>query len=245
MNTPRDATALVACRVFAAEIAALAEGAPPLAGCEYFPMGLHDQPDVLRARLAEAIGRAEDRPGVRQVVLAYGLCGRALVGLGPRRARLIIPRVHDCIGLLLGGHERHAACLAAEPGTYWYSPGWNRGRRVAGPERTAALREEYARRFGPEETEALLEMDREALAHHTCAGYTDLRLPGDDEQRRYAARCAAAMGWRLDYHPGDPRLLRDLLQGPWDEARFLTVSPGERIEQAIDRRVIRAVPATP
>ena len=167
------------------------------------------------------------------------------MGLGAQHCPLVVSRVHDCIGLLLGGHARHAACLQAQPGTYWYSPGWNRGGRAPGPARMAQLRSEYTRRFGAEEAEALLEMEREALAQHTRAGYTDHRLPGDDAQRRAAARCAEAQGWPLDYHPGDPALLRDLLHGPWDDARFLLVPPGSCIAQSVDARVMHAVPRSP
>jgi hypothetical protein len=203
-------------------------------------MGLHDQPEVLRRRLAEAITRAEAPPEVEAIVLVYGLCGRAIVDLAPRRCPLVIPRVHDCIGLFLGGNARHAACLRVEPGTYWYSPGWNRGRRVAGPDREAKLRDDYTRRFGAEEAEALLEMERGAFALHTCAGYTDFRLPGDEGQSEYARQCAQALGWRFDYHPGDPTLLRALLHGPWDDERFLVVRPGSRVAQSVDDRVIQA-----
>lgn len=208
-------------------------------------MGLHDQPAVLRVQLSHAIARAEAAPGVQTVALVYGLCGQALVDLAPQRCPLVVARVHDCIGLFLGGNVRHSACLRAEPGTYWYSPGWNREQRVAGPEREAKLRDDYTRRFGAEEAEALLEMERAAFAHHTCGGYTDHRLPGDDDQRCYAERCALSLGWRFEYHPGDPTLLRDLLQGPWDDARFLVVQPGQRIAQSVDARVIQAVPAQP
>jgi len=245
MSAAGKAIAVIACRVFDTEIAAAAPDARHIVRRETFEMGLHDQPDVLRSRLREALARAESAPAVESVVLVYGLCGRALVGLGPKRCPLVVPRVHDCIGLLLGGHARHAACLQAEPGTYWYSPGWIRGRRAAGPERTAQLRNEYTRRFGPDEAEALLEMEREALAQHTRAGYTDHRLPGDDAQRREAGRCAQAQGWPLDHHAGDPALLRDLLHGPWDDARFLVVAPGQCIAQSVDARVMRAAPLPP
>jgi hypothetical protein len=243
VNTARTTIAVIACRVFEAEIAAFTAGAPHIVRTEFFEMGLHDQPDVLRSRLAEAITCAEAPPEVEAIVLVYGLCGRATVDLAPRRCSLVIPRVHDCIGMFLGGNARHDACLRAEPGTYWYSPGWNRGRRVAGPDREAKLRNEYTRQFGAGEAEALLEMERAAFAHHSCAGYTDFQLPGDDDQKRYAQACAKSLGWRFDHHPGDPTLLRDLLHGPWDDARFLVVAPGSRIAHSVDARVIRSVPA--
>jgi len=242
-ENPPPPSALVACRVLEAEIAALSAGAAHIVRREFFEIGLHDQPAGLRSMLAGAIGRAEDDPAVQQVILAYGLCGLALAGLAPRRCPLVVARAHDCITLFLGSRERYARQMLDEPGTYWYSPGWNRARRVPGPEREAKMREEYAAKFGAEEVEALLEMERSAFAQHTTAGYTDFGLPGDDEHRRYAEECARSLGWRFQRHRGDASLLRDLLHGPWDGERFLFVRPGERIAHAADASVIRAVPA--
>ena len=246
MIAPRpESIALIACRVLEAEIAALLRGTTHVTCRQCFEIGLHDQPDVLRTRLAAAIARAEAVPGVEAVVLAYGLCGQALVGLAPRRHPLIVPRAHDCLTLFLGSKERYAACMRAEPGTYWYSPGWNRGGCAPGPERTAKLRRHYTAQFGPDEAEGLLEMERECFAHFTTAGYTDLGQPGDDVHRRYAERCATALGWRFQSHAGDSRLLQALLHGPWDDERFLIVRPGERIVHAPDCRIIVAAQAAP
>lgn len=242
-STPSPRIGLIACRVLDAEIDALAGDAAHIVRREFFEMGLHDQPAILRSRLAGAIERAEADPAVQTIVLVYGLCGTALVDLAPRRCPLVVARAHDCLTLFLGGKERYAACMHAEPGTYWYSPGWNRERRVPGPDREAKLRAEYTEKFGAEEAEALIEMERATFAHHTCAAYTDLRLPGDDEQRRYAKRCAEFLGWRFEYHAGDTALLRDLLHGPWDDARFLVVQPGRRIAHAADASILKSVPA--
>ncbi len=234
--------ALIVCRVLEAEVAAFTRDAAHVVRREFFEMGLHDHPADLRRRLAEAIERAEADPAVQTVVLVYGLCGLALVDLSPRRCPLVVARAHDCLTLFLGDKDRYAECMRRTPGLYWYSPGWNRGQRVPGPERDAALRKEYTAKYGAENAEALLEMERSAFAQHSAAGYTDLRLPGDDEHRRYAERCAAALGWGFDYHPGDGTLLRDLLFGPWDDRRFLVVPPGQRIVHTADEAIIGAVP---
>jgi hypothetical protein len=242
-SNSRPRLALIACRVLEAEIAALADGeGAGFVRQEFFEIGLHDQPTVLRARLAEAIERAEADPGVDAVVLVYGLCGMALVELGPRRCPLVVPRAHDCLTLFLGSKERYAACMRAEPGTYWYTPGWCRGGRVPGPEREAQLRSEYMAKYDAETAEALLEMEREAFGQHACAGYVDFGLPGDAEHRRYAEACAGTQGWRFEAHRGDPQLLRELLQGAWDAGRFLVVQPGERIAYDTDQ-IMKAVRA--
>jgi len=222
------------------EIAALAGGAAHLVRQEFFEIGLHDQPTNLRTILAGAIARAEADPAVEVVVMAYGLCGLALVDLTPRRCPLVVPRAHDCLTLFLGSRQRYADCMCTTPSLYWYSPGWNRAQRVPGPDREAKLRAEYIAKYGADNAEALLEMERESFALHDTVAYTDLGLPGDDEHRRYAERCAEHLGWRFTYHEGDRSLLHDLLHGPWDGARFLTVQPGQRIALAADETIVKA-----
>jgi hypothetical protein len=241
--SPPPAIAVIACRVLEDEIAALTQEATHIVRREFLEVGLHDQPGVLRTLLAAAIDRAEADPAVQQLVLVYGLCGLALVDLSPRRCPLVVARAHDCITLFLGSKERYAAVMRDEPGTYWYTPGWNKARRVPGPEREVQLRAEYTAKFGAEEAEALLEMERAAFAQHSTAGYTDLGLSGEDGNRRYAEGCAKYLGWRFQDHAGDATLLRDLLHGPWDSERFLVVHPGERISHTADAGIIRAVPA--
>lgn len=225
------------------EVAALTRDATHIVHREFFEMGLHDNPGGLRQRLAEAIACAEAEPLVEAVVLVYGLCGLALVDLSPQRCRLVVPRAHDCITLFLGSKERYAEEMREEPGTYWYAPGWNREQRVPGPDREAKLRALYAEKFGPDEVDALLEMDRESFAHHTRAAYVDLGQAGDERHGQYAARCAESLGWRFARRRGDPRLLRDLLHGAWDEERFLVVEPGQQIAFSANGAIVKAIPA--
>jgi len=52
---------------------------------------LHLQPELLREELQKRIAEA----GCETVVLGYGLCGTALIGLEAGHSTLIIPRVED------------------------------------------------------------------------------------------------------------------------------------------------------
>jgi hypothetical protein len=74
-----------------------------------------------------------------------------LIGVKADQCPLVIPRAHDCISILLGSPEIHQDVLKKNPGTYFYSPGWVRGRRVPGPDRDAHLRELYSERYPDDE----------------------------------------------------------------------------------------------
>jgi hypothetical protein len=141
----------------------------------------------------------------------------------------VLPRAHDCISVLLGGIEPHAAVLKEHPATYFYSPGWVRGRRVPGPDREQHLRSLYSEKYAddPEMIDDLIEADSEAFAHHDRAAYVDLTRNAQAEE--YCRQCASHLNWEFVRLQGEPEFLRQLLGGPWPDERFLTVQPGEQV----------------
>ncbi len=235
--------ALLACRVFEKEIQLLAAGASHIVETRWFEMGLHDRPDRLRATLQGELRQVEERDDVEAVVLAYGLCGLGTAGLQPRRCRLVIPRAHDCITVFLGAKELYASHQRACPSCYYYTPGWNRGRRVPGPEKLAALRAELEQKFDPEDVEFLLETERAQWAQHDTVTYIDLGTDDAESEAEYALRCATWLGWRFERIRGDAVLLRDLLWARWDDARFQIIEPGRQLGHAPDASIMRAEPA--
>ena len=233
---------LLACRVLEGEIAAHrpAEGGP--VDIEYFEIGLHDQPDLLRATLQGAIDRAAERDDISAVVLAYGLCGLGTAGLAARRHPLVIPRAHDCITVFLGGKDLYQKHQAGNPGCYYYTPGWNRARRVPGPGRLEHLRAEFAKKFDEEDVEFLLETERETWALRDTATYIDLGTPDAAAEADYAKASADSLGWKFEHIRGDATLLRDLLGGNWDIARFQTVNPGFKLVHRPDEHILDTRP---
>ncbi len=221
--------ALLACDVFKEELTTFGGETPPWHRIEYLEMGLHDQPDNLRSEVQAAIARLEVDPAIETVLLAYGLCGNGLLGVHAIRCPLILPRAHDCISILLGGTAPHNEILKENPGTYFYSPGWVRGKRVPGPDREAHIREVYSARY-PDDDEMvddLVEADAETFAHHSCAAYVDLTQNADAET--YCKDCAKHLGWQFRRLQGDATMLQDLLNRNWDDTRYLTVPPGHSI----------------
>jgi hypothetical protein len=209
------------------------------------PQGLHNEPARLQRELQAAVHAAEARPDVEAIALVYGLCSRGVEDLRHVRCPLVIARAHDCVTLFLGDKERYAAYLRAHPGTYWYTPGWIASHTPPGPDRTARLRAEYAAKFGPDEVDYLMEMEQHWIANYNLATYVGLGVGETRKDIDYTAHCAKCLGWSFDQVPGDPALLRDLLEGRWDEDRFLVVPPRQVIRLTADDRIIRAVPEPP
>jgi len=234
--------ALLACSVLEREIELHARGAQHLVEQRFFEMGLHDHPDQLRATLQQNLDAVDARTDIEAVVLAYGLCGRGTAGLRPLRHRLVILRAHDCIAVFMGSKEAYAEHQRRCPTSYYYTPGWNRGRRVPGPEQLAARRAELAKKFEPDDVEFLLESDRAQWAMHDTATYLELGTDDAEAEAAYAQRCAAWLGWKFERLRGDATLLRDLLWGNWDTERFQMVEAGQRLEHSPDEKILRAEP---
>ncbi|HEX5789580.1 MAG TPA: DUF1638 domain-containing protein [Luteolibacter sp.] len=233
--------ALLACKVFEDEIAM--HGAANVVETCWFEIGLHDRPSELRASLRDSLAVLDDRTDIDAIVLAYGLCGLGTVGLGCLRHRLVIPRAHDCITVFMGSKEAYADHQRRCPGCFYYTPGWNRARRVPGPEKFEMLRQELAARFDAEDVEFLLESERAQLALHDTVSYLDLGTPGAQAAEDYARSCAGWLGWNFERLPGDPALLRDLLHGNWDAGRFQIIEPGMQLGHSPDESIMRAEPA--
>ncbi len=240
-RSPLPATALIACDVLEKEVKQFAQGLQHLVLMRFFEMGLHDTPDKLRKLLQGAIDDCEADPQVEAIALVYGLCGTALAGLKTRRCPLIVPRAHDCITLFMGSKERYAAYKKSCPGAYFYTPGWNRRRRVPCPEKYAELRAQYAERFDEEEAEFLVQSELDALKHNDRATYLDLGVGDTVAESSFTARCAAWLGWKFDPQQGDPGLLKALLEGRWtNPEQFLIVQPSKTIGVSADDAIIRA-----
>lgn len=220
--------AVLACDVFADEIARLQdEPDVSLHSVTWLEMGLHDHPDNLRKCVQEAIAAIDSDPAVETILLAYGLCGQGLLGIRAGRCPLVLPRASDCVAILLGGEARREAMLKDAPHTYFYTPGWVRGKRVPGPGREAHVREMYAGKYDDEMIEELVEADRDAFAPYRHACYVD--ITDDEEARDYSKHCADCLEWEFREERGDPAMLRTLLVGPWSAEDFLVVPPGLRI----------------
>lgn len=232
--------ALLACNVFEDEITLLTSGANHIIETRFFEIGLHDRPDQLRSTLQENLDAVDARTDIDAVVLAYGLCGRGTAGLRPTHHPLVIPRAHDCITLFMGCKEAYASHQRLCPTCYYYTPGWNRARRVPGPDMLEQMRAELSARFDPEDVEFLIDSHREQLAMHDTATYLDLGTADGPAEATYAKQCAEWLGWKFEHVRGNPALFRDLLWGQWDEHRYQIIAPGMQLGQATDDSILRA-----
>lgn len=232
---------IIACDVLEDEVRSRTAslGLEPLE-LRFLEMGKHDFPDGLHADLQEVVDILEAK-GCRRLVFVYGLCSNSILGLKARRAEMIFPRAHDCITLFLGSRERYAQIQKDCPGTYWFSPGWCRGKRVPGPGHFEELEARYREQFDEDEVDYLMDMERQKLAHYSVAAYTDLGDGPVEECKAATREAAELLGMEYRHHEGEDGLLVRLLAGPWEEKEFVVVPPGKTLAQSVDECVIKCV----
>lgn len=233
--------AVLACAVMETEAEHLMRGMDHIVAYHKLEQGLHNEPDKLRERLQVAIDTVEATSDAEAIALVYGLCSRGIEGLTAKRCTLVVTRAHDCITLLLGSRERYDAYVKQHPGTYWYSPGWNRHHTPPGPQRHDKLLREYIAKYGEDNAQFLMETEQHWFSTYNRAAYVHLTVGATQKDRAYSKDCADWLKWEYDEQAGDPALLRALLAGQWNDKDFLVIKPGQTFRLAADEDVVHAV----
>ncbi|QQE12023.1 DUF4445 domain-containing protein [Planctomycetota bacterium] len=237
--------AVITCAVLETEIEHYASKYAQVMHIEKLEQGLHNEPPRLRVALQQAITRIEQSIDIDAIVLGYGLCSRGIEGITTSKAKLVIPRAHDCITLLLGSKEKYAQYVADHPGTYWYSPGWNRHHLPPGPERHKKLYDQYVRKYGEDNADYLMQSEQHWFSTYDRATYVHLTVGVSDQDKSFTQNCSNWLGWNYDEQAGDSGLLESLLSGHWDSERFLVLQPGQTAVMTSDESILQKSQSLP
>ncbi len=220
----------ITCRVLQREAYLCAARARNVVDVVLMPQGLHNEPDNLRRDVQQAMQVDADVRGLPYdaCLLGYGLCSNGIVGL-KARIRTVVPRGHDCLTLILGAKERYQQYFDTHSGIYWYTPGWIEHSQQPGRERYEQTLRTYREKYGEDNAQYLMEMEQGWMREYSWATYVGWGLPGSDQQKQFTRECADYLGWNYDELEGNPELLQKMVDGDWDEERFLVLEPGETV----------------
>lgn len=243
---------IVACRILARELSALAAASPNMVDITWLARGLHNTPARLRDRIAAALdgiygeierGELEFRPDY--IVLGYGLCSNGVVGISCRDIPIVVPRTDDCIALFLGSQQRYMREFAESGGAYWLNSGWlEHSARLFDEEDFRRRRWlEYAQKYGEENADYLIEVESSWMSNYSTLGFIHSSVYERPEYIEHTAREAQRHGWRLHEVDDDLRLMRMMVNGDWNEEEFLILKPGERIAADYAGLKLKAEPA--
>lgn len=238
----------ITCDVLARPVYLAAAHSPHNVDVVLEPFGLHTTPNKLRSVLQEQINTADQTGGYDAVVMAYGLCGKAIDGLQAGSLPLVIPRAHDCITLFLGGRARYEREFSGCPGTYWYvqdyierSGSQDTSLSIGALTATEAEAQyaEYVEKYGADNAAYLMEVMSAWQAHYERAVYIDLGVGDGKKAADRAREDAQRRGWRFTSLAGDLVLIKRLLDGDW-ERDFLILQPGQTVEMIGGEEIIQA-----
>lgn len=178
-------------------------GMPAGTDCEFLGYSYHANPKKLHDKLQGIIDESQDYD---LIILTYGRCSNATIGLMSPRVPLLFPNTHDCLGLLLGSTEKYVKLMKEHMGTYFFSQGWLDYGRTPYDEYL-----EYVQTYGEEKAgqiiKALYGRYRKALLIIT-PGMKDV-----EAYRRKIKQIADFFGWAIEEVSGDIDLLKTLVSG--------------------------------
>jgi hypothetical protein len=211
-------TVVLACNTIRDELekAAIEMNCPH--GFVWVESGLHLVTDSLRRRLQEELDRIS---GPCRVLVGFGFCGNAVAGLKSGDYQLVIPRVDDCITLLLGSRESRERCNR-QGGVYFLTKCWLEGEVNIWKEYQAVLA-----RFGLARTERIY---RRMLAHYKFLGLIDTGAYDLHGLIPHVREISATLKLELLILQGTDRYLRHFLSGPWNDDSFVIIPPFTTIE---------------
>lgn len=243
---------VIACDVLNREVCSVASRSSRCVDVSFLPQGLHEAPHALKDRLTEEIAEAESGKRYNAfteslrydfIVLAYGLCSNAVVGLSAAATPLVVPRAHDCVTVLLGSKERYRSYFDAHRGVYWYSPGWIERSLQPGKERYDKAYAAYLEKYGADNAAYLMETEQGWFKEYRYAAFVDWNFPLADEYRAYTKECAEYLGWSYDEIRGDPAMLERILDGDFRNNEVIVV-PG-KADRRHERRKRNRLRITP
>ena len=189
---------------------------PPGMQHSVFDFGLHVNPDRLRRTLQAAID-AVDEP-IDTIILGYGLCSQAVIGISSPRCTLVVPRVDDCIAIFLGSRSAYKEQSRAEPGTYYLTKGW-----IEVGDTPFAEHDRLIQRYGKERAERMLQL---MLVNYKRLALIDTGQYELERYREYARNTAERFNLRFEEIEGSNDLIKKMIYGPWDD-EIVVVPPGE------------------
>lgn len=238
---------IIACRVLQRELSEALAHTPLMVDVSYLPQGLHNTPDELRTLLQEEIDRIFEHYEKKRtcylpdaIVLGYGLCSNAVIGLTGRSLPLVVPRTDDCMALFLGSQARYLDYFQTHSGTYWLNNGWVEASRIPTMQEIESHRAELTEKYGEDNADFLIEQELLWTKNYKSCGFIDSPLFHSEDYVKIARRFATDFGWSFFCVDGDSRMIDSICRGEFPKDEFLICPPHTRVAASFDAGKIKA-----
>ena len=178
---------------------------------------LHNVPTKLTDALQTAINEVQDAD---RVLLGFGNCGNAVQGLQNGDFELIIPRIDDCISLVLGS-QRYREEYSVRHSAFYLTDGWIDGSHTIEQEYSDMIED-----YGEEEADEVMNM---MYAHYRTMAYLDTGLYDVNALMERTRHLCEVIETEQVVEPATLAYVERLVCGPWPAELFVHVAPGEVI----------------
>ena len=197
-------------------------GDRPAVEIRYLDQNMHERPEQMPAVIQAEIDQVEPYAG--QIILGYGLCSNGIAGVRAPHQGLIVPRVHDCITLFVGSRREYEQIFRQHPGTYYLTPGWVEDRK----DPLGFMESTYVPKMGREMAEWGL---KEELKNYTRIVMINTVSMDMEPLREIAQDNARFFNLTYEEILGRQAYFNKILFGPYPDADFIHLSPGEVMQQ--------------
>jgi hypothetical protein len=204
-------TKIIACQTIGEELKTLLPDGLDMEMLEY---GLHNTPRMLHTQLQAAIDQTS--PDYGTILIGYGMCANAIVGIETREFQLVIPKADDCITIYLGSKAEYLRQHAQAPGTFYLTRGWIEFGEDPYTE-YCAMREKYGH-------EKAYKITKRYIINYTRLALIDSGNYDSEAYRKYAKMVADHFDLTYEEIPGSRDLLERFVRGEW-EKDFVVVPP--------------------
>ncbi|AFA49428.1 DUF1638 domain-containing protein [Acetobacterium woodii] len=202
---------LIGCGVLRKEIEAFLKDSD--IECRWLEEQLHNEPDKLHLEIQEAIDAQTEAD---LIYLNYGLCGKALLGIQAKSCPIVMPRVEDCIEIILHGRSDVDALRCT---SYFVSQGWLWGEDGIGYEH-----DRVKKKYGEEKA---LRIARVMFKNYQYLLFIRTGVETNDDRLKCEAM-AQKLGLGIHETDGNIHLLEEMMSGVRDD-RYIILEPGEEL----------------
>lgn len=175
---------------------------------EWIESGLHNIPKNLNNYLQNILNDIK----ADRALVTMGFCGNSLIGIQTGAFELIVPRVDDCISLLIGSPKKRAQ-ITNEHAAYFLTEGWMRGERNIWNEYTYSVD-----KYGEEIAKSIFDM---MYAHYRTLGLLDSGVSSMQPLLESTKKIADTLKLEQKIIPASVSYIEQLITGPWTEDKFV------------------------
>ncbi|MBN2039183.1 MAG: DUF1638 domain-containing protein [Spirochaetes bacterium] len=224
---------VIACSVLALDLKHSAEKEGLDLNYEFLEAGLHNNPELLREKVQAAVDKASCSELYDRIIIGYGICGKGTVGIQAGNVPLVIPKVHDCISLFLGGDREYKAQFKKYPGTIYLSAGWCEGTMESDPqgEQYAYFGDQklkfddLAEKYGKNTAKLTFNFLNTWQKNYQRAAFIETDSKSSAKYEAMAKNMAEAFNWKYEKIKGSHSLINKLITAKETTKEILFVPP--------------------